>query len=100
MYALKFAVNQMLPCLSITRPCGPDIGLLVRYSLMLPVFGSMCPSRLAMCPVYQIVPSGAASGSWGRVPGVGKFHSLKDTSTLPGMAAGAGPGFAGKFLIK
>src|SRR3982074_562721 len=53
-----------------------------------------------MCPVYQMVPSGAAKGSWGREPGVGTFHSLKETSPFPATGTAAGAGFSGKFLIK
>src|SRR5579864_1987739 len=70
------AVNQMLPSLSATRPCGPDLGVLSGYSLNSPVFGSRRPSLLAAMPVYQREPSGARAGSCGRECGVGTSYSL------------------------
>src|SRR5208337_5381985 len=47
----------MSPIWSATSPCGPDIGVFRRYSSIRPVVGSIWPSRFAICPVYQIVPS-------------------------------------------
>jgi hypothetical protein len=45
-----------------------------------------------MCPVYQIEPSAAASGSWGREPGVGTAHSRIVTPTPPGISTAGGAG--------
>ena len=47
------AVNQMAPCWSATKPCGPEWGVLSEYSWNTPVFGSSRPILLAPCPVYQ-----------------------------------------------
>ena len=95
-----FPVYQMLPSLSSTRPCGPECGVLSRYSLNCPVLGSSLPSTLANCPVYQMAPSAVASGSCGREPGVGTGHCLIETSAGPGIVTPAGFGFSGKFWIK
>ena len=54
----------------------------------------------AIWPVYQMAPSGVASGSCGREPGVGNCHSLKLTCTGPATMTGAGFGLPGKFLIR
>src|ERR1700751_4359638 len=78
----------MLPSLSSTSPCGPDLGVLRRYSLNSAVLGSRRPKRLAICPVYQIDPSGVASGSCGCEPRVGTTHSFMETSTPAGTPAG------------
>src|SRR5215831_14030349 len=77
------AVNQMLPCWSATRPCGPEWGVSSGYSLKAPVCGSRRPSLLAPCPVYQSEPSGARAGSCGRDFGVGTSYSLIDTLSVP-----------------
>src|SRR5713101_6521264 len=39
-YPPEIAVNQMLPSLSATSPCGPEFGVFSGYSLNSPVFGS------------------------------------------------------------
>src|SRR5215468_275298 len=78
-YPAEIAVNQMLPCRSATRPCGPECGVFSGYSLKAPVWGSRRPSLLAACPVYQSEPSGASAGSCGRDLGVGTSHSLMVT---------------------
>src|SRR5919198_1928385 len=83
-------VNQILPSLSSTRPCGPVCGVLSVYSLTAPVFGSTRPSLLIICPVYQIEPSLAASGSCGREPGVGTGHSLIAAWTGPSTILAGG----------
>src|SRR2546430_971025 len=83
MYPLKMAANQMFPCLSATRPCGPDSGVLSGYSRNCPVFGSSRPSLLAMCSVTQSAPSGLTAGSCGRALGVGTSYSLMDTFSAP-----------------
>src|ERR1700724_1778557 len=88
----------MLPSLSATSACGPESGNLRRYSLNSPVLGLSRPKRLAICPVYQMDPSGAASGSWGCEPGVGTSHSFMETSILsPGAPAAPGFAFSGAF---
>src|SRR5262249_10560602 len=93
-------VNQMLPSLSSTRPCGPVCGVLSGYSLICPVLGSRRPSLPDSCPVYQIAPSLVASGSCGREPGVGTGQSLIAASTGPAMMTAAGRGRSGEFLIR
>src|SRR3979409_1121690 len=90
----------MFPSRSIVRPCGPEIGVLVWYSVILPVLGSRCPIRLPIWPLYHIVPSGAARGSCGRVPGVGNSHSLIETLTGPGTDTNLLAGFSGKLLTR
>src|SRR6266498_4723471 len=75
MYALKFAVNQMLPSLSAARPCGPEPSVFSGYSLISPVFGSSLPSLFANWPVYHSAPSAATAGSCGREFGVGTSYS-------------------------
>src|SRR5215469_8667456 len=79
MYPLEIAVNQILPCGSATRPCGPELGVVSGNSLNFPVAGSSLPSLFAACPVYQSDPSGATAGSWGRDLGVGTSNSLIET---------------------
>src|SRR6476469_1100292 len=74
-YPPEIAVNQMLPSLAATSPCGPELGVFRGYSLKAPVFGSSLPSLLAPCPVYQREPSGASAGSCGRDFGVGTSYS-------------------------
>src|SRR5438132_13719846 len=96
MYPLLLAVNQMLPLLSATRPCGPDPSIGNGYSLICPVVVSTRPSLLANCPVYQSAPSGVASGSCGREPLVGTAHSLKLTLELPRTITAGGLGFSKK----
>src|SRR6266536_2684985 len=83
MYPLKMAANQMFPCLSATRPCGPESGVLSGYSRNCPVFGSSRPSLLAICSVTQSAPSGLTAGSCGRALGVGTSYSLMDTFSAP-----------------
>ncbi len=100
MIAMWFPVNQMLPLLSSTSPCGAVSGVLSGNSLTWPVFGSTRPSRLVICPVYQMAPSRVASGSCGREPGIGTCHSLMSTRAGPGMITAAGIGFSGKFLAR
>src|SRR2546425_6602089 len=89
MYALEFAVNQMLPSLSAASPCGPEPGVFNGYSLISPVFGSSRPSLFASCPVYHNALSGATAGSCGREFGVGTSYSLMVTlaSLVTGRAA-------------
>ena len=53
-----------------------------------------------MCPLNQIVPSGAASGSCGRAPAVGTIHSRIVTDASPGISTAGGAGFSGKFLAR
>src|SRR5712664_2632540 len=65
----------MCPVLSATSPCGPEPGVLSAYSLNWPLLGSNRPSTLALKPVYQSEPSGAASGSCGKVLAFGRSHS-------------------------
>src|SRR5271166_2599713 len=77
------AVNQMLPSLSATSPCGPELGVFKEYSLNSPVLGSSRPSLFASCPVYQSEPSGASAGSCGRDFGVGTSNSRICTSSTP-----------------
>ena len=67
---------------------------------MRPVVGSMRPSTLAIWPVYQIVPSSAASGSCGREPGVGSVHSRNVTCAGPARTAPCGLDFSGKFSAR
>ena len=55
----------------LLRPVNADLSV---YSLMALVFGSSRPSLLASCPLHQIEPSRAASGSCGREPWVGTSH--------------------------
>src|SRR5215831_6231471 len=90
----------MLPCWSSARPCGPELGVFRGYSLNWLVLGSNRPSTLANCPVYQIEPSAAASGSCGREPGVGTGHSSMAALALPGNTTASGLGFSGKFLAR
>src|SRR5882724_7182923 len=73
----------MLPFLSATSPCGPELGVFKGYSLNSPVFGSSRPSLFAPCPVYQSEPSGASAGSCGRDFGVGTSYSLICTFSIP-----------------
>src|ERR1700758_1581341 len=82
-YPFEIAVNQIFPSWSATNPCGPESAVFNGNSLNCPVFGSKRPSLLAIWPVYQRAPSGAAAGSWGREWGVGTSHSLIVTGTLP-----------------
>src|SRR4051812_11586396 len=93
-------VYQMLPSASSCRPCGPECGVFSGNSLTAPVVGSTRPSTLANWPVYQSDPSLAAKGSWGRDPGVGACHALKETLADPGMTTPAGLFLSGKLLIK
>src|SRR5437660_7936047 len=72
----------MLPSLSATNPCGPELGVFSGYSLNSPVFGSNRPSLFAPCPVYQSEPSGASAGSCGRDFGVGTSYSLISTFSV------------------
>src|ERR1022692_283252 len=73
----------MLPSLSATSPCGPELGVFKEYSLNSPVFGSSRPSLFAPCPVYQSEPSGASAGSGGRDFGVGTSYSWIWTFSIP-----------------
>src|SRR5579863_3206074 len=82
----------------MTRPCGPDCAVGGRYSLISPVFGFRWPNTFAYCPLYQMVPSGAANGSWGREPLVGTSHSLNVTFAAPGTITACGISCSGKFL--
>src|SRR5579863_2462766 len=77
------AVNQMLPSLSATSPCAPELGVFKGYSLNSPVFGSSRPNLFAPCPVYQSEPSGASAGSCGRDFGVGTSYSWIGTFRVP-----------------
>src|SRR5438128_10374633 len=90
----------MLPAVSSSSPCGPEWGVLRGYSVIRPVFGSSRPRTLFIWPVYQSDPSAAASGSWGRDPGVGTGHSLIETLAGPGITTPAGFAFSGMFLVK
>src|SRR5206468_11098925 len=94
------AVDQVLPALSSTRPCGPEWGVLSGYSLTWLVFGSTRPSTFAICPVYQSEPSRAASGSCGLDPGVAACHALIDSFTGPGTSTAAGLPVTGKVLAR
>src|SRR5579864_8917700 len=85
-YPPEIAVNQMLPSLSATRPCGPDPAVFNGYSLKAPVLGSRRPSLLAPWPVYHSEPSGASAGSCGRDFGVGTSYSLICTFRVAGAA--------------
>src|ERR1700686_4105128 len=90
---------QMLPSLSLIRPCGPPrtgIG----YSFISPVLGSSRPSRLANWPDHHNAPSGVASGSCGGEPGVGTSQMSNLTCTVPEIAAGLGRGNSGKAATK
>src|SRR5262245_25808853 len=100
MYPFEFAVNQRLPSLSNSRPCGPEPGVLSGYSLDCPVLGSTRPRTLANIPVHQIVPPGPGSGSCGREPSDGAFHSLMATFTGPGITTACGRGRSGKFVAR
>lgn len=93
-------VNQRLPRLSAVMPCGPVCGVLSLYSLAWPVFWSIRPTTFAVCPEYQIMPSGVAHGSCGREPGVGTGHSVIAACTAPETIAAAGFGFSGNDLIR
>src|SRR5580700_1147832 len=89
----------MLPSLSLISPCGPasrGIG----YSCISPVLGPRRPSRLANCPDHHSVPSGIASGSCGREPGVGVAQIWNLTFTGPSIATGLGRGNSGKDAIR
>src|SRR5206468_9522609 len=98
--ALGICREPDIAILIADKTMGPERGVLRWYSLTWPVFGSTCPITLAYMPVYQIEPSGAAHGSWGRDPLVGSPHSLKETVTLPGTTtAGFGPSPA-RFLSR
>src|SRR5262249_8298952 len=90
---------QILPSLSLISPWGPPL-IGIGYSFISPVLGSSRPSLLANCPDHHSEPSGIASGSWGRSPGVGNDHSRNFTCTVPLIAAGLGRGFSGKLAIK
>src|SRR5579863_6288353 len=83
------AVNQMLPSLSATSPCAPELGVFKGYSLNSPVFGSSRPNLFAPCPVYQSEPSGASAGSCGRDFGVGTSYSWIGTFRFPAVGAPA-----------
>jgi hypothetical protein len=50
--------------------------------------------------VYQSAPSGVASGSCGRAPGVGTSHSRNETCTGPAITTGPGLAFVGKLSIR
>src|SRR5437016_3998858 len=80
----------MLPSVSSVRPCGEDFGVFTLYSLNCSVLGSNRPITLPTRPEYHTEPSLAYSGSCGKVPPLGRFHSLMDTSTLPGISTGFG----------
>src|SRR5258708_27366332 len=99
MWLPQLPAYQMLPSLSLIRPCGPatrGIG----YSFIAPVLGSRGPSRLANCPDHHTVPSGAASGSCGREPDVGVAQMWNLTLTGPSIATGFGRGNSGKAPIR
>ena len=55
---------------------------------------------LANCPVHQIDPSEAASGSCGREPRVGAIHSVIVTLTGPEIITAAGEGLGGKCMAR
>src|SRR3989441_13281049 len=76
----------MFPSLSVTSPCGPELGVFNGYSLNSPVFGSNWPNLFAPSPVYQSEPSGATAGSCGRDFGVGTSYSLIVTLSVPTAA--------------
>src|SRR6266700_1332010 len=80
------AVNQILPSLSATRPCGPELGVFSGNSLNSPVLGSSRPSLFTPWPVYQSEPSGASAGSCGRDRAVGTSYSLICTFRVPVVA--------------
>src|SRR6516165_6047569 len=87
MWPPKLPAYQMLPSLSSIRPCGPA-GLGNVYSRSSPLWGSRRPSLFANCPDHQIEPSGIASGSWGREPGVGVSHARNSTFAGPSITTG------------
>ncbi len=94
MWPPQLPAYQMLPSLSLIRPCGPP-SRGIGYSFISPVLGSRWPSRLANWPDHHIVPSGIASGSCGREPGVGIGQIWNLTFTGPSIA-GFGRGNSGK----
>src|SRR5580658_454939 len=77
----------MLPSLSATSPCGPELGVFKEYSLNSAVFGSRRPNLFAPCPVYQSEPSGASAGSCGRDFGVGTSYSWIRTFSVAAVVA-------------
>src|ERR1700720_2752473 len=79
----------MSPVLSATRPCGPEPDVLSGYSLNWPLLGSNRPSTLALKPVYHREPSGAASGSCGKVFAFGRSHSRMEAFAVWAWAATA-----------
>src|SRR5207253_8758025 len=84
----------------LDQTVGPGVRRLQRIFPEAAVFGSSRPRTLFIWPVYQSDPSAAASGSWGRDPGVGTGHSLIETLAGPGITTPAGFAFSGKFLVK
>src|SRR5215471_6874208 len=99
MWPPQLPAYQMLPSSSLISPWGPPL-IGIGYSFISPVLGSSRPSRLANCPDHHSAPSGVASGSCGREPGVGVLHCLNLTWTGPPILAGAGRGFSGKTDIR
>src|SRR5437762_7633639 len=94
------AVNQRLPSLSSTIPCGPETGVFMSHSLVAPVFGSIWPILLLQLPLYQSRPSFVASPSCGREPSVGILNSFIDTFTAPVMILAGGTAFSEKFAAR
>src|SRR5258707_8142767 len=99
MWPPQLPAYQMLPSLSLISPWGPPL-IGIGYSLISPVLGSSRPSRFANCPDHHSEPSGIASGSWGRSPGVGSDHCWNGTCAGPPIAAGLGRGFSGNLAIR
>src|SRR5262249_16747529 len=99
MWPPQLPAYQILPSRSLISPCGPPL-IGIGYSFISPVVGLRRPSRLANCPDHHSEPSGIASGSCGRSPGVGSDHSRNLTCTEPLIGAGLGRGFSGKLAIR
>ncbi len=65
---------QIFPAESNALVCGlPGVG--ARYSVYLPVSGSINPSELTAPSVTEILPSLPVSGVCGKAPGVGTASS-------------------------
>src|SRR5215469_475228 len=99
MWPPQLPAYQILPSLSLINPWGPPL-IGIGYSFISPVLGSRRPRRLANCPDHHSEPSGIASGSCGRSPGVGSDHWWNLTWAGPLIAAGLGRGFSGKLAIR
>ena len=94
-------MNQMLPSLSSTRPCGPDPASCSGNSLIWPGLRIEPAEHVGELPgppdrSVRARRADRAAAS----PSVGTTHSLNDTFAGPAITTAAGAGFGGKCVAR